>query len=437
MIHYIQRSQNITSDDKSNIVINRTKNNYVRLRGLNTTEFHNSFRNFMVSYKVWSIFDNIEIIQCNIDNRLDTLYDISFILEFYDMAYKAANRKNNSSFHGFQHNSLIAGITGLPDSANSQSAEADQGITMTKEVSNKLSHETFMPKAVDFIENKNCASLHQLFTTYTNTIDVIDIDSVFLINECIDNDITYSENKYVYDTLFEQITDDEMCDLLTDNVDNENFLNIGLEIVKNGVLRGVRSDKFGSSILQASFINGYAIVVRELIRLNFKLGINYLMDLEEINDSINYFVKIDAHDIIKYLIDEEDIHFHYMHRKGYNLLYYVCKHGNINILRYLFEKMNLVPHVEDEIYDLYSVTARFDIIKCFKYLLINDNRELYLKKSKHILYVCLVNDSIECFKYFIKKNNRNLPISYNKIIKIAIKENSRDILDYVRGSVSI
>lgn len=93
MINYIKLSTIPDADKMVDCIANTSKGNFVKLEGTNSIEALNCLIEFMVTYKVWSKDDQIKKVKKPVNFRATNLHDISFILEFYNMACRSRESK--------------------------------------------------------------------------------------------------------------------------------------------------------------------------------------------------------------------------------------------------------------------------------------------------------------------------------------------------------
>lgn len=78
---------------ESDFIANKTKRNYINLKGINEKEVHNCVKNFMVLYEIWSQTDEIIMVKKPLKYKPDNYHDISFTLVFYNMYRQTCEKR--------------------------------------------------------------------------------------------------------------------------------------------------------------------------------------------------------------------------------------------------------------------------------------------------------------------------------------------------------
>ena len=85
--------------EKTDILLNLTKRNYLILGSVNDKKMLDLVYNFMVHYNIWHKSDNINLtVQFKKTHMRTKLHDISFVLKFFEMAHSKPTTTDINAF---------------------------------------------------------------------------------------------------------------------------------------------------------------------------------------------------------------------------------------------------------------------------------------------------------------------------------------------------
>ncbi|MEM0353961.1 MAG: hypothetical protein QXW79_00130 [Thermoplasmata archaeon] len=93
--HYLMLSEHPDDNGRVDILVNKTKYNYLNLGGINSEEVIDSLHAFLCKYNIWQPTDNVVHVKSPLHfiPKDSTYHNISFVLIFYKMACKSREHK--------------------------------------------------------------------------------------------------------------------------------------------------------------------------------------------------------------------------------------------------------------------------------------------------------------------------------------------------------
>lgn len=395
---YPMLSSKIGPNDTVDFMINHTKSNYINLKGINTDKVHNSFERFLYAHNVWSYKDEIEIVQKHKDYKPAGCFNIDYIIDFYD---KDSNSTiDNKTYPDYVH-------------------------------------------IIEVIRKKDTNELKQLLSK--NTVSQMsDIECLEILQVLVKNKINYRLLNETYDLLIQQVNNSDLiCAFLWNLSLYENQV-IYVAMIKNNIMScdkhffiyKLHSKRINDiwSLLHLACYYGYMDIVKDLI----SIGANVNCVSSKGRLPIHYSILKKHDDITKTLLSTRNIDISLETNKQYNLLYFACKTGNLEITKYLVEIMNVLIGTPNKKTGgtSYHAAAYYNKVECLKYLLKTNIQYLYHKNIHGftILHSSAQNNSLECFKYLIEEIKFD-PMTpgpnCKNAFEVAIESKSSDIIKYI------
>src|SRR5208282_1178867 len=94
MSTYKKLSDQLTPSGEANFIANKTKRDYINLRGVNPLEVQDSVIEFMINYDIWQKSDKLEKKNKPLNFRPQTYHDISFVMRFYKMGCQSKEKRD-------------------------------------------------------------------------------------------------------------------------------------------------------------------------------------------------------------------------------------------------------------------------------------------------------------------------------------------------------
>jgi hypothetical protein len=90
---FLPLSVNHDIDGNVDFLANKTKKNYINLKGINDNETIECVKSFAVRYHIWSESDVIVVAKRNVRYIPEMFHNISFVINFYNMARETYEKR--------------------------------------------------------------------------------------------------------------------------------------------------------------------------------------------------------------------------------------------------------------------------------------------------------------------------------------------------------
>lgn len=217
MENYKELSTNLNDDETVDFIVNKTKLQYVNLKGVNDDTTIKSFYYFLCKYEIWSESDKVIKTFKKINYVAPSKYNnISFVIKFYNMAY-----------HSFQHH-IQNKNKKIPLYNDDIEVECVKNESVCKKVNKEV---------LDKIDIENKEILNKIDVANKETIkeEILNVNQeVELIkDENIKNKIRKNENKEKEKTIEKILASEKYQSDLDSGSENENKENSDKSISKS------------------------------------------------------------------------------------------------------------------------------------------------------------------------------------------------------------